>query len=87
MMKSKEEKMKKRVRLIFGDLRMAIGDYLANDIGQVDIILHLAAGSHVDRSIEHPLDFVMDNTVGTVNILEFARIYQPCLGDLSTYIR
>jgi dTDP-glucose 4,6-dehydratase len=34
----------------------------------------LAAGSHVDRSIDYPLEFVMDNVVGTANILEYARI-------------
>jgi len=42
-------------------------------VGRVDYIYHLAAGSHVDRSITHPLEFVMDNVVGTCNILEFAR--------------
>jgi dTDP-glucose 4,6-dehydratase len=33
----------------------------------------MAASSHVDRSIEDPMSFVMDNVVGTVNILNFAR--------------
>jgi len=37
------------------------------------MIAHLAAGSHVDRSIERPMEFVMDNVVGTCNVLEFAR--------------
>ena len=40
---------------------------------KIDIILHLAAGSHVDRSINYPMEFVLDNVVGTANILEFAR--------------
>ena len=43
-------------------------------MGEINIILHLAAGSHVDRSIDYPLEFVMDNVVGTANILEYARI-------------
>jgi len=34
----------------------------------------LAAGSHVDRSILNPLEFVMDNVVGTCNILDYARL-------------
>lgn len=34
-----------------------------------DAIIHLAAESHVDRSIENPIDFVMTNVVGTVNLL------------------
>ena len=38
------------------------------ELGEVNIILHLAAGSHVDRSIDNPMDFVMDNVVGTKHI-------------------
>jgi dTDP-glucose 4,6-dehydratase len=34
-----------------------------------DAVIHLAAESHVDRSITNPLDFVMTNVVGTVNLL------------------
>jgi dTDP-glucose 4,6-dehydratase len=33
----------------------------------------MAAGSHVDRSIEYPVEFLMDNTLGTVNLLQYAR--------------
>lgn len=62
-----------RVKFIFHDLKAAINPMLANQIGTVDYIAHLAAGSHVDRSIESPMDFVMDNVVGTVNLLEYAR--------------
>ncbi|MBC8053967.1 MAG: dTDP-glucose 4,6-dehydratase [Sphingobacteriaceae bacterium] len=36
-------------------------------------VIHLAAESHVDRSISHPIDFVMTNVVGTVNLLNAAR--------------
>ena len=80
MLKDKDRETRKRVKIVFADLRGAISDQVARDIGSVDFILHLAAGSHVDRSIEHPMEFVMDNTVGTVNILEFARLHQPDLG-------
>jgi len=38
-----------------------------------DAIIHLAAESHVDRSITNPLEFVMTNVVGTVNLLNTAR--------------
>lgn len=38
-----------------------------------DGVIHLAAESHVDRSIENPMDFVMTNVVGTVNLLNAAR--------------
>lgn len=35
----------------------------------IDGVIHLAAESHVDRSITNPLEFVMTNVVGTVNLL------------------
>lgn len=64
---------KKRLCVIFHDLKAEINPMLASQIGQIDIICHLAASSHVDRSITDPRSFVMDNVVGTVNMLEFAR--------------
>lgn len=36
-------------------------------------VIHLAAESHVDRSIEGPMEFVMTNVVGTVNLLQTAK--------------
>src|SRR5476651_914294 len=42
-------------------------------IEQPDAVIHLAAESHVDRSITNPLEFVMTNVVGTVNLLNVAR--------------
>lgn len=38
-----------------------------------DAVIHLAAESHVDRSITNPLDFVMTNVVGTVTLLNVAK--------------
>lgn len=40
---------------------------------QPDGVIHLAAESHVDRSILSPLDFVYTNVIGTVNLLNTAR--------------
>lgn len=40
-----------------------------------DAIMHLAAESHVDRSIDGPADFIQTNIVGTYNLLEVAREY------------
>ena len=42
---------------------------------QPDIIMHLAAESHVDRSIEGPADFIETNIFGTYQLLEAARAY------------
>ncbi len=38
-----------------------------------DSVIHLAAESHVDRSIANPMEFIMANIVGTVNLLNAAR--------------
>ena len=40
-----------------------------------DIVMHLAAESHVDRSIDGPMDFIQTNIIGTYNLLEVARNY------------
>jgi len=64
---------RKRVKIIHHDLKAELNPEIKSAIGKVDLISHLAAGSHVDRSISHPIEFVMDNVVGTANILEYAR--------------
>jgi len=40
---------------------------------QFDGVIHLAAESHVDRSITNPMEFIMTNIVGTVNLLNASR--------------
>ncbi|MCG2613968.1 dTDP-glucose 4,6-dehydratase [Terrimonas sp. NA20] len=40
-----------------------------------DAVIHLAAESHVDRSIASPLDFVYTNVIGTVNLLNTAKYF------------
>ncbi len=64
---------RKRVKIIHHDLKAELNPEIIASIGHVDLIAHLAAGSHVDRSITYPLEFVMDNVVGTAHILDFAR--------------
>ena len=46
---------------------------------QPDYIMHLAAESHVDRSIDGPGEFIQTNIVGTYNLLEVAREYYETL--------
>lgn len=52
-----------------------------NDVNNImqkfkpDYIFHLAAESHVDRSIDGPLVFLESNVVGTFNLLEASRMY------------
>ncbi len=64
---------KSRVKIVYHDLKSEINPWIRKELGEIDIILHLAAGSHVDRSIDFPMEFVLDNVVGTANILEYAR--------------
>ncbi|MGB2173025.1 MAG: dTDP-glucose 4,6-dehydratase [Porticoccaceae bacterium] len=51
------------------DVKKVIGNY------QPDIIMHLAAESHVDRSIDSPGEFIRTNIIGTYVLLEEARFY------------
>ncbi|WP_338367073.1 dTDP-glucose 4,6-dehydratase [uncultured Pseudoalteromonas sp.] len=46
-----------------------------------DAVMHLAAESHVDRSITGPAEFIHTNIVGTYNLLEAARDYWNTLND------
>lgn len=46
-----------------------------------DIVMHLAAESHVDRSIDGPAAFIETNIVGTYTLLEVSRIYWKSLPD------
>lgn len=45
-------------------------------------VMHLAAESHVDRSIDGPSEFIYTNIVGTFNLLEAARLYYESLDEV-----
>ena len=47
-----------------------------------DIIFHLAAESHVDRSISNPDDFIYSNIVGTYNLLKISSNQSQLMGDV-----
>jgi dTDP-glucose 4,6-dehydratase len=64
---------KTRVKFVFHDFRAPLNEYVKTRLGDVHYILHLAASTHVDRSIEDPMLFVEDNVVGTTNMLQYAR--------------
>ena len=51
------------------------------DNHQPSAVMHLAAESHVDRSIDGPTDFIETNIVGTFNLLEAARHYYEMLDE------
>lgn len=62
-----------RVKFVWWDLKSAINDQVSATLGQFDYILHLAASSHVDRSIADPVSFMQDNAIGTSNLLVWAK--------------
>jgi len=49
---------------------------------QPDCVMHLAAESHVDRSIDGPSEFIDTNIAGTFNLLEAARLYYESLDEV-----
>jgi len=53
-------------------------------VSQVDAIVHFAAESHVDRSIDDPSLFVRTNVLGTYNLLMAAKKYQKRFHHIST---
>jgi len=52
---------------------------------QPNLIMHLAAESHVDRSIDGPAEFISTNIVGTYTLLEVTRKYWQGLNDADRY--
>ncbi len=46
-----------------------------------DDVIHLAAESHVDRSIKYPMDFIFTNVIGTVNLLNACRLHWQDAGE------
>ncbi len=69
----KDVEKKSNYKFIKGDI---VDENFINDIFKkynIDGIIHLAAESHVDRSITNPLEFINTNIIGTVNLLNAAR--------------
>lgn len=67
------EKYQPRIKIVWHDMRSDFNWGVSQDIGKVDTVLHIAASTHVDRSIENPLDFVFDNVVATAHLLNWTR--------------
>lgn len=62
-------------RFVKGDITSEIDVKTAFETHAITDVIHLAAESHVDRSIEGPMEFVHTNVVGTVNLMNQARAY------------
>lgn len=66
-----------RLSVLWHDLRAPINPIMLRTQGDFRYVAHLAAGSHVDRSVRDPVGFVQDNVMGTAHLLEYVRHHQP----------
>jgi len=64
-----------RLTVLTHDLQAPISPYLAHQMGKIDYIISMASESHVDRSIEAPRDFIVNNVQLILTLLEYAREY------------
>ena len=62
-----------RVKIFPIDLSVSLTPGIIKEIGDIDIIIHLAAETHVDNSISDPVPFIHNNIMSTVHLLEYAR--------------
>lgn len=71
-----------RLHLFTTDLCQPLSEGIMKELGNIDIIFHLAAETHVDNSISKPKECILNNIQSTVNMLEYAR----SLRDLKTFL-
>jgi dTDP-glucose 4,6-dehydratase len=86
----------KRVKVLTYDLQYSLTIGMLKEIGDIDYIIHMAAETHVDNSISDPVNFIHNNVMSTVHLLQFARncqnlklffyfstdeVYGPALND------
>ena len=85
-----------RLKVLTWDLEHELSTGIKNELSNINIIVHIAAETHVDNSIKNPIPFIKNNIMSTVHILEYARelrnleiffyfstdeVYGPALGD------
>lgn len=68
-----------RYKFLEGDICDQASLKIIFDTFQPNIVMHLAAESHVDKSIDGPADFIHTNIVGTYQLLEASRVYWQSL--------
>ena len=66
-----------RITILQHDLVCAIGPRLKSDIGHIDYVIHLAAVSDVQWSVDNPVYTVKNNVDSTLTMLEYAREVKP----------
>ena len=66
-----------RIKVIKCDLTSPISPITAHEFGKIDYVINVASESHVDRSIEHPAPFIINNVALICHLLDWARVAQP----------
>ena len=62
-----------RIKPIVWDLEIPFNQEIIEKIGDPQVIIHMAAETHVDNSIKYPVDTIRNNVMSTVHLLEYAR--------------
>jgi dTDP-glucose 4,6-dehydratase len=62
-----------RLHCLTWDLTTPFSEGLRQEIGDINIIIHMAAETHVDKSIADPVGCIQNNVMSTVYLLEYAR--------------
>lgn len=62
-----------RLKCYTWDLEQPLSEGLIEELGDINVIIHMAAETHVDRSIVDPVSVIRNNVMSTVNLLEYAR--------------
>lgn len=63
----------RRVHIITWDLCIELSVGLIEELKDVDVVVHMAAETHVDNSIMQPIQCIQNNILSTLHMLEFAR--------------
>lgn len=66
-----------RVKVVRCDFTAPVSPVTAHEFGKIDYVINVASESHVDRSIEYPATFIINNVSLICNLLDWARIAQP----------
>ena len=66
-----------RIKVIKTDLTAPISPVTSHQFGKIDYVINVASESHVDRSIEEPAPFILNNVSLICNILDWARFAKP----------
>lgn len=66
-----------RIKVIKTDLTSPISPITAHEFGDINYVINVASESHVDRSIEYPAPFIINNVSLMCHLLDWARIAKP----------